>query len=81
MGSLFYETAYNLSHVLPEQSSDGAIYLVPASVKANDILREGYEERLLDGFTEMSRDLHLDFLLIDSHPGINQETLQSDRRF
>jgi len=25
----------------------------------------------------MSRDLHLDFLLIDSHPGINQETLQA----
>jgi len=35
---VLYETAYNLSHVLPEQSSDGAIYLVPASVKANDIL-------------------------------------------
>ncbi len=76
-----HESAYDLSRILPQPSKDGAIYLIPASVKANDItriLREGYpEERLLDGFSEISRDLHLDFLLIDSHPGINSETLQA----
>jgi MinD-like ATPase involved in chromosome partitioning or flagellar assembly/DNA-binding response OmpR family regulator len=79
-GCALHEAAYDLSHVLPT-SSDGAIYLIPASVKAIDItrvLREGYhEERLLDGCSEISRDLNLDFLLIDSHPGIAPETLQA----
>jgi MinD-like ATPase involved in chromosome partitioning or flagellar assembly len=32
---------------------------------------------LLNGFSEISRDLNLDFLLIDSHPGMNPETLQA----
>ena len=78
-----YEAAYDLSHILqqPTQTSGGAVYLIPASVKANDItriLREGYhEEILLDGFAEISRDLQLDFLFIDTHPGINEETLQA----
>lgn len=75
-----HEAAYDLTRVLPEQSTNGTIYLIPASVKASDItriLREGYhEEKLLDGFSEISRDLDLDFLLIDSHPGIDPETLQ-----
>lgn len=64
-----------------DQTSDGAIYLVPASTKASDItriLREGYpQDKLLDGFSEMTRDLQLDFLLVDTHPGINEETLQA----
>ncbi|GEM_PF-232379 len=78
-----YEAAYDLSHLLPQQvsSNTGSIYLIPASVKANDItrvLREGYDQEiLLDGFADVSRDLQLDFLLIDSHPGINEETLQA----
>ena len=76
-----HEAAYDLSRVLPQPSPGGAIYLIPASVKASDItriLREGYpEERLLDGFSKINRDLHLDFLLIDSHPGINSATLQA----
>ncbi|GAP94309.1 response regulator [Leptolyngbya sp. NIES-2104] len=75
-----HEAAYDLSRVLPEQS-EGAVYLIPASVKAGEmtrILREGYhDEKLLDGFSEISRDLSLDFLLIDSHPGIAPETLQA----
>lgn len=76
-----YEAAYDVSRVLPAQSTNGAIYLIPASVKASDItriLREGYrDERLLDGFSDISRDLNLDFLLIDSHPGVAPETLQA----
>lgn len=74
-----YEAAYDVSHALP--SPGGAIYLIPASVKASDItriLREGYhDEKLLDGFSEISRDLKLDVLLIDSHPGIDPGTLQA----
>jgi MinD-like ATPase involved in chromosome partitioning or flagellar assembly/DNA-binding response OmpR family regulator len=76
-----YEAAYDLKHILPSNTVDGALYLIPASVKANDInriLQEGYhQERLLDGFAEIVRDLQLDFLLIDTHPGINEETLQA----
>ncbi|MBD3886629.1 response regulator [Phormidium tenue FACHB-886] len=78
-----YEAAYDLSHILPQQpsSNTGGIYLIPASTKANDItriLREGFhEEMLLDGFSEVIRDLQLDFLFIDTHPGINEETLQA----
>jgi MinD-like ATPase involved in chromosome partitioning or flagellar assembly/DNA-binding response OmpR family regulator len=76
-----YEAAYDLSHILTSNTANGALYLIPASVKANDItqiLREGYpHERLLDGFGAIISDLQLDFLLIDTHPGINQETLQA----
>lgn len=79
-GCALYEAAYDLGGVLPE-FDDGAVYLIPASVKANDItriLREGYqEEALLAGFAEICHDLNLDFLLVDSHPGINPETLQA----
>jgi MinD-like ATPase involved in chromosome partitioning or flagellar assembly/DNA-binding response OmpR family regulator len=75
-----YEAAYDLSH-LAEGNSDGAIYLIPASAKANDItriVREGYApDLLLDGCSQIVRDLQLDFLLIDTHPGINEETLQA----
>ncbi|MGC1305920.1 MAG: response regulator [Phormidesmis sp.] len=82
-----YEAAHDLSHLLQQtgsttgQISEGAIYLVPASTKPNNItriLREGYHQaRLLDGFYDIIRDLDLDFLLIDTHPGINEETLQA----
>lgn len=80
-----YEAAYDLSPILPQQppgsTPDGGIYLIPASVKANDItriLREGFnQEMLLDGFSEIIHDLQLDFLFIDTHPGINEETLQA----
>jgi MinD-like ATPase involved in chromosome partitioning or flagellar assembly/DNA-binding response OmpR family regulator len=78
-----YEAVYDLSHVLPQQlsSHSGSIYLIPASVKANDITRisrEGFhQEMLLEGFSEVIRDLQLDVLFIDTHPGINEETLQA----
>jgi len=59
----------------------GKIFLVPASVQANNIarvLREGYDVGLLnDGFNALIRDLKLDTLIIDTHPGLNEETLLS----
>ncbi len=59
----------------------GRLFLVPSSIKANEIariLREGYDvAQLSDGFEEMIRDLDLDILLIDTHPGLNEETLLS----
>ena len=59
----------------------GGIYLIPSSIRAGEIakvLREGYDVGLLnDGFRELIDRLNLDFLLIDTHPGLNEETLLS----
>ena len=42
------------------------------------VLREGYDVGLLnDGFQRLIRTLKLDVLLIDTHPGMNEETLLS----
>ena len=58
-----------------------ALYLVPSNIKASEIariLREGYDVgRLNDGFRELSSALELDYLLVDTHPGLNEETLLS----
>ncbi len=87
-----YEAAHDLTAVLQQslqqtslqqasQAADGAIYLISASTKPNDItriLREGYPaEKLLNGFAEVIEDLQLDFLFIDTHPGIHEEILQA----
>ena len=41
-------------------------------------MREGYDVGLLnDGFQELIKRLSLDFLFIDTHPGLNEETLLS----
>lgn len=57
------------------------IFLIPSSIKTGEIariLREGYDvARLNDGFTELKQALALDYLLIDTHPGVNEETLLS----
>jgi MinD-like ATPase involved in chromosome partitioning or flagellar assembly len=59
----------------------GQIFLIPSSIKAGEIariLREGYDVGLLnDGFRDVIERLKLDFLLIDTHPGLNEETLLS----
>jgi MinD-like ATPase involved in chromosome partitioning or flagellar assembly len=59
----------------------GKIFLIPSSIKADDIgriLREGYNVGLLnDGFDTLVDDLQLDTLLVDTHPGLNEETLLS----
>ena len=74
------ETAYHISP--PEvTAAGGRIYLIPSSLKAGEIarvLKEGYEVELLnEGFEELLEKLNLDFLFIDTHPGMNEETLLS----
>ena len=74
------DTAYNVSHVLRQQINSN-IYLIPSSIKAGQIariLREGYDVgRLNDGFQKLIDCLNLDYLVIDTHPGLNEETLLS----
>ncbi len=59
----------------------GRLYLVPSSMNAADItriLREGYEvSDLRNGFNDVIREKQLDYLIIDTHPGLDRETLLS----
>jgi MinD-like ATPase involved in chromosome partitioning or flagellar assembly len=59
----------------------GQLFLIPSSMKAGEIarvLREGYDVGLLnDGFHDLVEQLKLDVLMIDTHPGLNEETLLS----
>ncbi len=59
----------------------GQIFLIPSSMKAGEIarvLREGLNVDLLrDGLRRLVQELRLDVLLIDTHPGLNEETLLS----
>jgi MinD-like ATPase involved in chromosome partitioning or flagellar assembly len=78
------DAAVDLTPVLRaavDQDVKGSLHLVPASIKANEIariLREGYDVvHLNDGLQDLIRSLQLDYLLIDTHPGLNEETLLS----
>jgi MinD-like ATPase involved in chromosome partitioning or flagellar assembly len=69
--------------VTPRLAPDinGQVFLIPSSIKAGEIarvLREGYDVGLLnDGIRNLVEDLKLDLLMIDTHPGLNEETLLS----
>ena len=60
---------------------EGRVFLIPSSIKPADIARvmhEGYDVGLLnEGFRDLIKGLALDALLIDTHPGLNEETLLS----
>jgi MinD-like ATPase involved in chromosome partitioning or flagellar assembly len=74
------ETAHDVTPRLSGEIS-GRVFLIPSSMKAGDIarvLREGYDVGVLrDGFYELIEALKLDVLMIDTHPGLNEETLLS----
>ena len=59
----------------------GKIFLIPSSIRASEIariIREGYDVGLLNqGFNDLLEELKLDALIIDTHPGLNDETLLS----
>jgi MinD-like ATPase involved in chromosome partitioning or flagellar assembly len=74
------ETAHD---VTPRLGADlkGKVYLIPSSIRPGEItrvLREGYDAQLLTtGFRRLVDELKLDALLIDTHPGLGEETLLS----
>lgn len=74
------EAAHDVTGHLGAQVS-GQVFLIPSSIKAGEIariLREGYDVGLLnDGFRDVVSTMGLDYLLIDTHPGLNEETLLS----
>lgn len=69
------EAAYD---VTPE-GSPGRVWLVPSSVAPHDIARvmhDGYDvTRLGEGLRVLAAELDLDVLMLDTHPGLNEETL------
>ncbi len=79
------EAAYNVSErtlgVGSPADTQAQLYLIPSSLRTGEIariLREGYDvSRLTDGFHDLLERLKLDYLFIDTHPGVNEETLLS----
>ena len=73
------DAAYDVTHCLNEPA--GKIFLIPSSIEAGEItriLQEGIDFSILnDGFYDLVDELSLDVLLIDTHPGLNKETLLS----
>ena len=67
--------------VTPSANREGRVFLIPSSIKPIDIARvmhDGYDVGLLnEGFRDLIKGLSLDALLIDTHPGLNEETLLS----
>ncbi len=68
--------------VTPDRANfAGRIHLIPSSMEPGEIarvLREGYDaQRLTTGLRQLVDELDLDVLFIDTHPGLNEETLLS----
>ena len=79
------QASYDVSAVArkdgePEEKVPG-LFLIPSSLNAGEItrvLKEGYDiGRLNEGFRKLVDELKLDYLFIDTHPGVNEETLLS----
>jgi MinD-like ATPase involved in chromosome partitioning or flagellar assembly len=77
------EIADAAQDVTPALDGDvtGRVFLIPSSIDPNQIaqvIRDGYDVGLLtEGFRRLIGDLSLDALIIDTHPGLNEETLLS----
>ena len=73
------QAAHDVTAILGD--TQGRLFLIPSSIRADEIvnvLRKGYDISLLtNGFRQLIKDLGLDVLLIDTHPGLNEETLFS----
>ncbi len=64
-----------------QDAAQGRVILIPSSMKTGEIariLREGCDvDMLRDGIRHLVKALNLDALIIDTHPGLNEETLLS----
>jgi len=77
------QAAHDVTQVITNagQPAPGRLYLIPSNIQADaivNVLREGYDvSKLTEGFRNLISELQLDLLLIDTHPGLNEETLFS----
>lgn len=73
------EAAYDLSSDLGLRDGSGELYLLPSSMTVEAIVRilsDGYDaSRLNDHLTSLMDGLKLDLLMIDTHPGLNRQTM------
>ncbi|MCO6441547.1 MAG: MinD/ParA family protein [Nitrococcus mobilis] len=73
------ETVYDIDHNCGLADSAGKLYLLPSSLAVDDISRvvgEGYDVHCFSReFKQLIAELQLDFLFLDTHPGLNRETL------
>lgn len=74
------EVVIDVTETLGDKA-EGKLFLIPSSIKASDIarvLRDGYKVALLgDAYKQLQDVLELDALIIDTHPGLNDEILLS----
>jgi septum site-determining protein MinD len=81
------ETVYDLSEILPLEPTGagrmaegpGALFIVPSRVHITTVVQvatRGYDIALLNaGLQHLRRELNLDAMLLDTHPGLNSETM------
>ncbi len=59
----------------------GKLFFIPSSIQISDIvnvLREGYDiNKLTEGIQQIIKEFSLDVFIIDTHPGLKEETLFS----
>jgi MinD-like ATPase involved in chromosome partitioning or flagellar assembly len=72
------DIAYNVTEAL-RKPVPGEVWLIPASTRPGQIaqlISQGYDaDQLQDIFSRLMAELKLDKLIIDTHPGINEEAL------
>ena len=73
------EAAYDLKGIAELEGVDGSIFLLPSRMTVDAIMQiiaKGYDVgKLNDQLNKLIDELKLDLLLIDTHPGFNEETL------
>jgi MinD-like ATPase involved in chromosome partitioning or flagellar assembly len=74
------QAVYDVGKTL-DLGSKGKLFFIPASIKADDIariLKDGYDVKVMnDGFRQFVQNFALDYLFIDTHPGLSKETFLS----
>jgi MinD-like ATPase involved in chromosome partitioning or flagellar assembly len=73
------QVAYDVSEQIGSHRSAGSCWLIPASLNVQAITRlldEGYDiDRLSENFENLLTEFDLDYLFIDTHPGLNKESI------
>lgn len=75
------DAAYDLTETIGIQNEGGRLFLLPSSMrleKISKLISDGYDaDRLNQKMRQLIETLELDFLIIDTHPGLNRETMMT----